>query len=181
MLKLLLVLSILSPLQQGRGTELEEQDLVHINQTLRAWLQLIEADRPYLVVDRQAGEIRLQHGRAILRNCPVVEDSLGKHWLESGKLENRIRRYRPSDPWSATASGPFDWEQNLAAEATVDCALYFSNELLIYASPVWGRPRSPALKLSGEDLQALYHATADGRALLVLPPRWNEESTDGAR
>ena len=146
---------------------------------MRTWLQLIETDRPYLVVDRQAGEVNLHHGRAILRQCPVLLDSLEKRRMGGGKIANRIRRYRPSDPWSTVASGPFDWEQNLVEEATADCALYFSNDLLIYASQIWGRPRSPALKLSIEDLQALYNVTANGGPLLVLPPGWNEVLADG--
>ena len=173
-------MAIILQLQFGRGSALEKHDLVHINQTLRAWLRLIDSDRPYLVVDRQANEVNLHHGRAILRRCPVLLDSLGKRRMGGGKIENRIRRYRPSDPWSAAALGPFDWEQNLAEEATADCALYFSNELLIYASQIWGRPRSPALKLSVEDLQALYNVTANGGPLLVLPLGWNEVSADGS-
>ena len=180
MSRFLLAAAIILQLQFGRGSALEKHDLVHINQTLRAWLRLIDSDRPYLVVDRQANEVNLHHGRAILRRCPVLLDSLGKRRMGGGKIENRIRRFRPSDPWSAAAFGPFDWEQNLAEEATADCALYFSNELLIYASQIWGRPRSPALKLSVEDLQALYNVTANGGPLLVLPLGWNEVSADGS-
>ena len=180
MLKFLSLLALLYLLQSSLGNALEKRDLEHVNQTLRAWLKLIETDRPYLVVDRQAGEVNLHHGRAILRQCPVLLDSLGKSRIGVGEITNRIRRYRPSDPWSALASGPFDWEQGLAVRATGHCALYFSNEIIIYASPAWGRPRSPALRLRVVDLQALYNATANGGALLVLPPGWNEVAADGS-
>ena len=42
------------------------EDLAYVNVALRAWLQAIEADAPYLLVDRGAGELRLMHGKAAL-------------------------------------------------------------------------------------------------------------------
>jgi hypothetical protein len=175
MKKLLLVGLILLPIQRESGSEPAPQELIHINQALREWLQLMDADRLYLVVDRQAGELRLQHGRAVLRNCPVVRYSWNGHLRGHADLEGRIRRYRPSDPWSDAQAGPFNWEQNLVEEATKDCALLFTNGLLIYASEVWERPRSPALKLQPEDLQALYNVAAAGLPMLILPQGWDGE------
>lgn len=184
-----------------------------INQALRAWLRLIETDRPYLVVDRAAGEVRLQHGRAVLRACPVLADSFEVRtaggaageadgsggWraeppagrpggpgafsggLPPAEVQERIRRYRPSDAWSRPQAGPFDWEHVLVNQATGDCALYYANGLLIYASGAWGRPRAPSLRLGTGDLRALYNVADDGLPLVVLPPRWKGDSARGER
>jgi hypothetical protein len=166
-------------LGQVHGREPGLEDLARINQALQGWLRLIDADRLHLVVDRQEGEVRLQHGRAVLRACPVLADSLGPCPAVLAELHLRVRRYRPSDPWSEIAAGPFDWEQNLALQATDACALYFTNRMLIYASREWERPRSPALQVAAGDLRALYGACVPGVPLVVLPPRWNEEIDDG--
>jgi len=175
---LLLLLFVLVSVQEGYGADLGAEELAYLNQALRAWVELVEEDRLHLVVDRQAGEVRLQHGPAVLRNCPVRADSLGQRPTARAELRGRIRRYRPSDPWTPIAAGPFDWEQNLVEEATDECALYFSNELLIYASPAWGKPRAPSLLIHAEDLRALYSACTPGVPLVVLPNHWNEESED---
>lgn len=163
----------------GYSLEPAVEELIRINQALRDWLRLMETDRRYLVVDRQAREARLQHGRAVLRSCPVRVDSLGDGEFAQAELRLHLRRYRPSDPWSPIASGPFDWEQVLAEQATDDCALYFSNQLLIYAADTWGQPRAPALRITADDLRALYEACAPGTPLVVLPFHWNEESVYG--
>ena len=168
------VLLLLVP-HTSRGETLDSEGLVRINRALRDWLTLTEKDRPYLVLDREAGEIRLQHGWAVLRNCPVLVDSAGGVPQSPTRLHQKFRRYRPSDPWSEIAVGPFDWEQNLVEEATADCALFFSNRMLIYASEVWGRPRAPALQIGIGDLRALYDACDPETDLVILPHRWNEE------
>ena len=174
---LVLVSGLLSSPGMGdNGGEVEE--LRRVNQALRGWLELIEGDRLHLVVDRQAGEVRLQHGEAVLRNCPVVVDSLGERPEVGGELRQRIRRYRPSDPWTSRVVGPFDWEQNLVDEATDDCGLCFSNRLLIYASTAWGRVRAPAVKIGSDDLRALYESCAPGIPLIVLPRGWTKEFAD---
>lgn len=174
---LVLVSGLLSSPGMGdNGGEVEE--LRRVNQALRGWLELIEGDRLHLVVDRQAGEVRLQHGEAVLRNCPVVVDSLGERPEVRGELRQRIRRYRPSDPWTSRVVGPFDWEQNLVDEATDDCGLCFSNRLLIYASTAWGRVRAPAVKIGSDDLRALYESCAPGIPLIVLPRGWTKEFAD---
>ncbi len=162
----------------GRGETPDPEGLVRINRALRDWLTLIEKDRPYLAFDREAGEIRLQHGRAVLRNCPVRIDSAGTRPQSPTRLSRKLRRYRPSDPWSEIAVGPFDWEQNLVEEATADCALFFSNRMLIYASEAWSRPGAPALQIGMGDLRALYDACAPEIELVILPHRWNEEFGD---
>ena len=54
------------------------EDLAYVNAALRAWLQAIEADAPYLLADRGAGELRLMHGKALLRRVPLAVDSLGR-------------------------------------------------------------------------------------------------------
>ena len=175
--QILLLLILL--IQQGAGAEPGERDLFRINQALREWLVLIEADQPYLVVDCQALEVRLEHGRAVLRQSAVRVDSLGARLAGRADLQSRIRRYRPSDPWALPRAGPFDWEQNLVQDGPGDGALYFTNGLLLYASEDWGRPRAPALKIDAGDLRALYNVAARGLPLVVLPPRWNEDSADG--
>ena len=70
------------------------EDLAYVNAALRAWLQAIEADAPYLLVDRGAGELRLMHGRALLRRVPLAADSLGTQPLVQSSLAARLRRYR---------------------------------------------------------------------------------------
>ena len=169
---------ILLVVSQGSGAESRGADLRRINQALREWLVLIETDRPYLVVDRQFGEVRLEHGRAVLRTCLVLTDSLGLRPDVRASLQSRIRRYRPSDPWARSQAGPVDWEQHLSEDATPDCALYFTNGLLVYASEAWGQPRAPALKVDVGDLRALYNLGAGVLPLLVLPPGWDEDVSD---
>lgn len=158
--------------------ELAAAELVYINEALRQWLVLMEIDQAYLVVDRQAGEVRLQHGKAILRQCPVVVDSMGTRPDLTGTLQQRIRRYRPRSPWAQIERGAFDWENNLAEQATADCALYFDGGLLIYASPLWEGALIPSLRLEVEDLRALYNVGQRGLTLVVLPLSWDEELGD---
>lgn len=149
-------------------------DLAYVNAALRAWLQAIEADAPYLLVDRGAGELRLMHGRALLRRVPLAADSLGEQPPVQSSLAARLRRYRPSDPWRGLVPSPFDWEQNLVADASAASALYFTNGLLIYASPAWYRPGAIDLQIGVADLRALYNAYSPGITLVVLPANWRE-------
>ena len=150
------------------------EDLAYINAALRAWLQAIEADAPYLLVDRGAGELRLMHGRALLRRVPLVADSLGTQPPVQSALEAWLRRYRPSSPWRGLASSPFDWEQNLVTDASATSTLYFATGLLIYASPAWHRPSAMNLQIGVADLRALYNACGPGTTLVVLPANWRE-------
>ena len=145
-----------------------------INAALRAWLQVIEADAPYLLVDRGAAELRLMHGKALLRRMPIAADSLGVRPPVQSPLEARLRRYRPSSPWRGLVPSPFDWEQILVVDAAATSALYFASGLLIYASPVWLRPGAMGLQIGVADLRALYNACGPGTALVVLPANWRQ-------
>ena len=135
----------------------------------------MEADRPYLLLDRSAGQLRLQHGAAVLRQCPVISDSVAAAAPLQQRLKARLRRHRRADPSTGIEAGPFDWEHYLAAEATEEAALLFSGGLLIYAAEVWTPVRPPFLRLRTEDLRALYDAVADSVELVLLPPGWERE------
>ena len=148
------------------------EDWAYVNAALRAWLQAIEEDVSYLLVDRGAAELRLMHGKALLRRAPLAADSLGARPPVQSSLEARLRRYRPSTPWRGLVPSPFDWEQNLVAEASATSALYFASGLLIYASPAWHRPSNMDLQIGAADLRALYNACGPGTALVVLPANW---------
>lgn len=150
------------------------EDLAYVNAALRAWLQAIEADAPYLLVDRGEGELRLMHKKALLRRVPLAADSLGEKPPVQSSLAARVRRYRPSSPWQSLVPSPFDWEQNLVADAPVASALYFASGLLIYASPAWHRPDAMDLQIGVADLRALYNACGPGTTLVVLPANWRE-------
>ena len=150
------------------------EDLAYVNAALRAWLQVIEADVPYLLMDRGAGELRLMHGRALLRRVPLAADSLGTQPPVQSALEARLRRYRPSSPWRGLVSSPFDWEQNLVTDASATSALYFASGLLIYASSAWHRPGAMNLQIGVADLRALYNACGLGTPLVVLPANWRK-------
>ena len=149
-------------------------DLAEVNAALRAWLQAIEGDAPYLLVDRGAAELRLMHGKALLRRVPLTADSLGARPPVQFSLAARLRRYRPSSPWRGLTSSPFDWEQNLVVDAAATSALYFARGLLIYASPAWRRRSARDLQIGTADLRALYNACRPGTALVVLPAGWQE-------
>ncbi len=150
------------------------EDLAYVNAALRAWLQAIEADAPYLLVDRGAADLRLMHGRALLRRVPLAADSLGEQPPVQDSLAARLRRYRPSNPWRGLVPSPFDWEQNLVADASAATALYFASGLLLYASPAWHRRGAMDLQIGADDLRALYNACGRGTPLVVLPANWRE-------
>ncbi|MYA24302.1 MAG: hypothetical protein F4Z30_16665 [Gemmatimonadetes bacterium] len=150
------------------------EDLAYVNAALRAWLQAIEADAPYLLVDRGEGELRLMHGRALLRRVSLTTDSLGTQPPVQSALEARLQRYRPSSPWRGLVPSPFDWEQNLVTDSSATSALYFASGLLIYASSAWHRPSAMDLQIGVADLRALYNACGPGTTLVVLPANWRE-------
>lgn len=149
-------------------------ELAHINAALKTWLQALEADAPYLLLDRGAAELCLMHGKAVMRSMAVVADSLGVRPPVRAVVEGRLRRFRPSTPWSHVSASPFDWEQNLVVDASAESALYFTGNILVHASPVWHRPGAVALQLAVRDLRALYRACKPGIALIVLPSGWRE-------
>lgn len=150
------------------------EELAYINAALKSWLAVVAADTPYLLVDRSAAELRLMHGKAVMRNMALVADSLGARPPSRLSLQSRLRYYRPSDSWRGLMASPFDWEQNLVLDASPMSALYFTDGLLVYASAVWHRPKALALQLEEQDLRALYNACKSGMALVVLPAGWKE-------
>ena len=149
-------------------------ELSLINQALRSWLAAVESDVPFAVIDLQARELRLYHGRALLRACSIIADSIAVAVEEevSQELVSRARRYTRSDPFAQRRPGPFDWEYYLVEAATDDCALYFSAGLLVFASDAWGVPRPPYARLSEPDLWAVHDALSLGTELIVLPVGW---------
>ena len=148
--------------------------LLQVNAALKLWLQAIEANTPYLLVDRGTAEMRLMHGKAVMRNITLVADSLTARPPMHLFLQHHLRRYRPSDPWVGLAASAFDWEQNLVAEAAATGALYFTGGLLLYADPIWHRGDAIALRVQEGDLRALYNACEPGLQLIVLPAGWRE-------
>ena len=150
----------------------DDQRLAHGNEALRAWLAQIDADVPYLLVDRAAREVRLMQGRVLLRSCPLQRETLASTMDPRTVVSARVRRYRTLDPWSKIEVGPFDWEERLVHSAPDDGALYFANGLLLCADPVWQQGVSPLLIVSARDLRALFNACPEGMPLVVLPEDW---------
>jgi hypothetical protein len=150
----------------------DEQRLAQGNEALRVWLAQIDADVPYLLVDRAAREVRLMHGRALLRACPLQRETLGSATDPRTVVSAHVRRYRVVDPWSTIEVGPFDWEERLVHSAPDDGALYFANGVLLCADPVWQQSVSPLLVVSTRDLRALFNACPEGMPLVVLPEDW---------
>ena len=71
----------------------DDGGLAHTNAVLQVWLEAIEADAPYLLMDRGAAELRLMHGGAVLRRMAVVADSLGaRPPVRTGQKELHLRR-----------------------------------------------------------------------------------------
>lgn len=163
----------------GRGDD--PQDRARINAALASWIGLIEQDRPYLVLDLDALEVRLEHGGARLRNCPLEAARLDTLRGPVVELERRIRLYRPSHAGAPIAEGPFDWEQHLARDGDGRCALYFAGGLLLYADAFWERAAPPQVRLRAADLRALYNALEPGAAMVVLPAGWKRGRADGRK
>ncbi len=135
----------------------------------------MEADRPYLLLDGSARQLRLQHGAAVLRQCPVISDSVDVGTPLRQRLTARLRRHRRADPFARIEPGSFDWEHYLVSEGTKEAALLFSEGLLLYAAEVWRPVRPPSIRLRSEDLRALHDAAADGVDLILLPSGWERE------
>lgn len=150
----------------------EEQRLAYGNEALRAWLEQIDADAPYLLLDRAAREVRLMHGHALLRSCKLQRDTLGDLPSPRTVVSAHLRRYRVLDPWSKIDAGPFDWDERLVHAAPDDGALYFANGLLLCAAEEWQTGASPLIVVSNLDLRALFNACPEGMPLVVLPEDW---------
>ena len=149
-------------------------DYRFVNKNLRRWLAVIEADRPYVLIDRQIGEVRLMQRKAVLRAMPILESSLGQQPESPSALDSHLRRYRPTLFPGAIHSFAFDWEDNLATMANERCALLFEHGLLLFAHPEWGKPTRPWIRVGARDLVALYDAVAPGAPLIILPQNWKQ-------
>jgi hypothetical protein len=149
-----------------------DADVARINDALEAWIHQIDSDRPFLLLDVEAGELRLQHGAALLRACAIVSTEMDSQVAVQQQLQGRLRRYG-AIPFVSLGAGPFDWEQYLVQEADDDCALQFDGGLLLYADPAWEPSPAPTLRLASADLRALFDAVADSIELVVLPTGWN--------
>jgi hypothetical protein len=160
------------------ATGQQEEDggrLAYGNEALRAWLEQVDADVPYLLVDRAAREVRLMHGPAVLRTCVLRGETLGSRPDPRATVSARLRRYRVLNPWGKPQVGPFDWEERLVYSAPDNGALFFGNGLLLCADDVWQTEEAAVLVVSTEDLRALFNACSDGMPLVILPEDWQRD------
>ncbi len=148
-----------------------EAQLARTNDAIEAWIEHIDSDRPFLLLNIGAGQMRLHHGAALLRHFPVVAARIDSHSEVHQRLQARLRRYG-AVPFQSITAGPFDWEQYLVREADDECALSFDGGLLLHADSVWSSSTS-AVRLTPTDLRALYDAVADSVELVLLPAGWN--------
>ena len=147
-------------------------ELARINDGIQSWIEAIDSDRQFLLLDLGVGQLRLQHGSAILRSAPVLVASGEGSTPVSQRLQSRLRRYG-AVPFHPIVSGPFDWEQYLALEADDGCALQFDGGLLVYAHDAWAQAPAPAVRLVSADLRALFDAVPDSVELVLLPAGWD--------
>lgn len=148
---------------------------VGVDESLRAWLEQLSADAPYLLVDGSAHTLSLMHAGAVLRVCalrgekpialPAARDTLTAH----------LRRYRPLVPMATLQPGAFDWEDRLVREAPDDGALYFASGVLLAADGVWEREQGSVLLVGERDFRALYNSSVDGMPLVFLPAGWQRD------
>jgi hypothetical protein len=147
-------------------------ELKRINDGIESWIEHIDRDRPFLLLDVGAGELRLQHGGAVLRRAQVLDLSAEGFAGAHQRLRSRLRRYG-AVPFETIASGPFDWEHYLAREADDECALWFDGGMLVYAHDAWAPAPSPAIRLTPVDLRALFDAVDDSVEIVLLPAGWD--------
>jgi hypothetical protein len=152
----------------------DQEEYGYVNKNLRRWLAVIEADRPYVLIDRQIGEVRLMQRKAVLRTMPILESSMGRQPESPTALDRHVRRYRPTLYPGAIHTFAFDWEDNLATMANGRCALLFEHGLLLFAHPEWGKPTPPWIRIGARDLVALYDAVTPGAPLIILPQYWKQ-------
>jgi hypothetical protein len=157
----------------------QDPDYRHVNDNLRRWLAVIEEDRPYILVDRQIGEVRLMQRKAVMRVMPILESSFSRRPESPSLLVSRLRRYRPNVSPGAIHNHPFDWEDNLASSANDRCALLFKHGLLLFAHREWGQPTPPWIRIGTKDLVALYNAIPPDAPLIILPPDWQQMRPSG--
>ena len=151
-------------------------DLEAVNEALRQWLAAAETDRPYLLLDLEAGELRLQHGGALLRQCPLRDPPPAALPI-SARLAQRLRPFRHTS--AVAGPGPFDWEAHLGADGHGACALYFGGGLLVYADGRWLDGSVDGLQIGAEDVRALFNALELGAPMVVLPASWRRWENAG--
>lgn len=149
-------------------------DLVATNRALAAWVERIDADEPFLLLDLQAAELRYVHGDAQLRRCQVLHSRVDGA-APAQYLQSRLRRYG-AEPFAPITPGPFDWEQYLARAADRDSALLFDAGVTLYAHATWAS--RGGVQLAADDLRAIYEAVADSVYLIILPSDWRPVSND---
>ena len=157
-------------------------ELTRINAALKAWLEAVEGDELHLVFDPQKAVLRFQHGRNLLRVCPLRASSIGGGGGDQPirqTLSSHLRAYRRHHPYAKPEPGPFDWEYYLVADATEECALSFSGGLVLFASDTWKNSGTPSLQLEVPDIRALYNSLEPGVPLIILPPGWNRSEAIG--
>lgn len=181
---LALAITVLIPTAASAITEAELPpivELTRINAALKAWLEAVEGDAPHLVFDPQQAVLRFQHGRNLLRVCPLRASSIGGGGGQPIRqtLSSHLRAYRRHHPYAKPEPGPFDWEYYLVADATEDCALSFSGGLILFASDTWKNTGTPSLQLEVPDIRALYNSLEPGVPLIILPPGWNRSEEIG--
>lgn len=145
---------------------------VDVDESLRAWLEQLSADEPYLLVDGTAQTVSLMHAGAVLRVCALRGEQPIALPAARDTLEAHLRRYRPLVPLAQLQPGSFDWEDRLVREAPDDGALYFASGALLAADDVWQRQQGTVLLVDVRDFRALYNAGVDGMPLVFLPVGW---------
>lgn len=151
------------------------QHLVKKNDAIEAWIAHLDSDRPFLLLDVGAGELRLQHGSALLRTCTLESLQVDESTPVTQHLLSRARRYA-AEPFQSITAGPFDWEQYLVREANDDCLLQFSGGLLVHADP--SLRSLYAARVTATDLRALFDAVGDSTDIVLLPAGWDQADSD---
>jgi hypothetical protein len=150
-------------------------DLARKNDAIEAWIAHIDSDQPFLLLDVSAGELRLQHGSALLRTCKLEALQINDAVSVTQRLQSHVRRYS-AEPFQSITTGPFDWEQYLVQEANDNGLLQFTGGLLVHADPLLSYPR--AARIAATDLRALFDAVNDSTGLVLLPIGWDRMDSE---
>lgn len=152
-----------------------DSPLTYGNDALRAWVERLSHEEPYLLIDRAENAVQLMQGGVQLRSCPLRTEALQTLPTVRDTLVARVRRYRTLIPLSPIKPGPFDWEDRLVHEAPDDGALYFSSGLVLAADPVWQSENTPSVLVDTLDFRTLFNACPEGTVLVYLPADWQRE------
>jgi hypothetical protein len=169
------LLVIVSSTSNGQGKEVEKHSstaIAHGNKALKAWIEYAERDDRFLLYDQEAKILSLRHGKAILRRCLVVSDTISDiFWVKTFFLHH-LRRFRPLKFSVNFDLGPYDWEERLVRSAPPDGAMYFENGLILSHSPYWAKSGASTVLLSLVDFRALFDSYVVGMPLIILPVNW---------